>query len=79
MKMTSVDDMNIVKDLFIIPPEPSDASEPMPKSGGESVENAIDDSLRRDKNNLKQFMEVDVHHVIRCSASTRNSSSERRR
>ena len=33
MKMTSVDDMNIVKDLFIIPPEPSDASEPMPKSG----------------------------------------------
>ena len=26
MKMTSVDDMNIVKDLFIIPPEPSDGS-----------------------------------------------------
>lgn len=61
MKMTSVDDMNIVKDLFIIPPEPSDASEPMPKSGGECVENAIDDSLRRDKNNLKNFMEVEVH------------------
>ena len=61
MKMTSVDDMNIVKDLFIIPPEPSDASEPMPKSGGECVENAIYDSLRRDKNNLKNFMEVEVH------------------
>ena len=51
MKMTSVDDMNIV----------SDAPEPMPKSGGECVENAIDDSLRRDKNNLKNFMEVEVH------------------
>lgn len=56
MKMTSLDDMNIIKDLFIVPTEPVVKSEK--KEKGEIMENAIVDSFRRDKNNLKYLMEV---------------------
>ena len=58
MKMTSIDDMNIVKDLFLVNTEPVDEEET--KKQPEIVENAIDDSLRRDKNNLKMLMEVSL-------------------
>ena len=56
MKMTSIDDMNIVKDLFLVNTEPATEEEMTRYSV--IVENAIDDSLRRDKNNLKMLMEV---------------------
>lgn len=46
--------MNIVKDLFLVPTEPVVEV----KEEGEIVENAIVDSFRRDKNNLKMLMEV---------------------
>ena len=58
MKMTSIDDMNIVKDLFLVNTEP--ATEEETTKQPEIVENAIDDSLRRDKNNLKMLMEVSL-------------------
>ena len=58
MKMTSIDDMNIVKDLFLVNTEP--VAEEETKKQPEIVENAIDDSLRRDKNNLKMLMEVSL-------------------
>ena len=54
MKMTSIDDMNIVKDLFIVKDDAIVAEKPKP----ELVENAIHDSLRRDKNNLKLLLDV---------------------
>lgn len=60
MKMTSIDDMNIVKDLFLVKTEPI-VEEDKTKQP-EIVENAIDDSLRRDKNNLKMFMEVGIRN-----------------
>lgn len=56
MKMTSLDNMNIIKDLFLVPNEPVKKEEE--KEKGEIVENAIIDSFRRDKNNLKMLMEV---------------------
>ena len=56
MKMTSIDDMNIVKDLFIVKDDAIVAEE---KPKPELVENAIHDSLRRDKNNLKLLLDVD--------------------
>lgn len=55
MKMTSVDDMNIVKDLFIVK---DDVVMEKEKPTPELVENAIHDSLRRDKNNLKLLLDV---------------------
>lgn len=58
MKMTSLDNMNIIKDLFLVPNEPVIKEED--KEKGEIVENAIIDSFRRDKNNLKMLMEVRV-------------------
>ena len=60
MKMTSIDDMNIVKDLVLVKTEPI-VEEDKTKQP-EIVENAIDDSLRRDKNNLKMFMEVGIRN-----------------
>ena len=57
MKMTSLDNMNIIKDLFLV------ANEPVVQEAekeGEIVENAIIDSFRRDKNNLKLLMEVSL-------------------
>ena len=55
MRMTSLDNMNIVKDLFIVPTEPVEED---PEDKREIVENAIVDSFRRDKNNLNLLMEV---------------------
>ena len=55
MKMTSVDDMNIVKDLFLVPMSDTlveDAAKPS------IPENPVIDSLRQDKNSLKMVMEV---------------------
>ena len=49
---------NIIKDLFLVPNEPVIKEED--KEKGEIVENAIIDSFRRDKNNLKMLMEVRV-------------------
>ena len=49
--------MNIIKDLFLV------ANEPVVQEAekeGEIVENAIIDSFRRDKNNLKLLMEVSL-------------------
>ena len=55
MKMTSIDDMNIVKDVFI---EKDDAIVAEEKPTPELGDNAIHDSLRRDKNNLKLLLDV---------------------
>ena len=57
MKMTSLDNMNIVKDLFLVNLT-SSASEEKEKKKKEEIENAIVDSFRRDKNNIKMLMEV---------------------
>ena len=57
MKMTSLDNMNIVKDLFLVN---MTASAPEEKEEKEEIENAIVDSFRRDKNNIKMLMEVGI-------------------
>lgn len=71
MKMTSLDNMNIIKDLFIVPTEPVVKEE---EKKGEIIENAINDSFRRDKNNLKFLMEVCGIAVMDISLTMRSSS-----
>ena len=58
MKMTSLDNMNIIKDLFLVPNEPVIKEEE--KEKGEIVENAIIDSFRRDKNNVIELLELET-------------------
>lgn len=53
--------MNIVKDLFIVKDDAVVAEE---KPKPELVENAIHDSLRRDKNNLKLLLDVGVSRAL---------------
>lgn len=72
MKMTSVDDMNIVKDLFLVPNtetvQPETAKRTLPT-------NAVEFSLHEDRENLKALLEVGVRLEFDRRPSTNRSSS----
>lgn len=76
MKMTSVDDMNIVKDLFLVPSDETVQSE-APKPA--LPPNAVEFSLHEDKENLKMLLEVGIRLEFDGRRSRNRSSSASRR
>ena len=76
MKMTSTDDMNIVKDLFLVPSDETVQSE-APKPALPT--NSVEFSLHEDKENLKMLLEVGVRLEFDGRRSTNRSSSASRR
>lgn len=76
MKMTSVDDKNIVKDLFLVPNTETLQNEtPKPSLPA----NAVEFSLHEDKENLKTLLEVGVRMEFDRRRSRNRSSSGSRR